>query len=210
MKPVSSVFARAVAVFAVSFAGLATPVLAQDSARIEQHGEGFQATIEQISTAGNNHAAVYQGSGWYTGYGNQASVMQRNVSGSQVEMFQSGSGNNYRVAQYDGWNLSARVNVESSWNGESGGNDNQIMIEQSGYDSLASVEQKNSAYSRAEIWQNGMGWNGGGGNRAEIIQLGINNQASIQQSGSNFSASIVQQSQGGYGNTAMIRQGMGY
>lgn len=206
MKRVSSVLAYAIS--AVSFAALATPALAQDSAKIEQFGEGSQATIEQISTSGNNSAALYQGMGWYSGYGNQAYLMQRNVDGSQVEVFQSGSGNFYQVSQYDGSNLSARINVESSWYGEyGGGNDNQVLIEQSGYDSLASVEQTDSAYSRAEIWQNGMGWGGGGGNRADILQRGTNNQASIQQFGSNFSASIVQYGHGnGYGNSATIRQ----
>jgi len=183
--------------------------MAQDSAKITQYGEGHNATIEQVATGGTNSAAVYQGAGWYGGYGNQATLMQRGVDGSQIEVHQSGGGNYYQVAQYDGRNLAARVNVESSWYGDFGGNSNQVTIEQSGFDSLASVEQGNSSYSRAEIMQNG-GWSWGGGNRAEIVQSGANNQASIQQSGSNFSASIVQGSQGygyGNGNVATIRQG---
>lgn len=204
MKPVSSMFACA-----VILACAASPVLAQDSAQIAQFGEGHHALIEQVSTAGNNSATIYQGTGWYSGYGNQASVMQRNVDSSQVEVHQAGGGNNVMVAQYDGWNLTAHVNVESGWRGELGGYDNSVMIEQTGFDSFASVDQGSSAYSRAEIRQSGMGWGDGSGNRAEILQSGANNQASIQQSGSNFNAMIVQGNPGygnSYGNSAFIRQ----
>lgn len=211
MKHLSSVLACALA-----FA--AAPALATDSAKIAQGGTGNNATIEQIGTAGNNHAAVHQGEGWYGGSGNSAHLTQHGVDNSRIDVMQSGYNNQHSVHQYGGSNLQASVNVNSGMYGDMGGEGNSVSIFQSGWNALASVEQNGSYYSRAEISQHGYDgqnmadvWQQGSSNQGMVYQYGGNNQASIQQSGDNLSASITQQSNGygygyGYANSAAIRQ----
>jgi hypothetical protein len=212
MKQFSSILACALAFAAASAS-------AQDSAKIAQGGVGNSAMIEQVATAGNNSASVNQGDNWYgNGSGNSAQLMQYAVGNSQIEVYQSGYNNQHTVYQSDGYNLQARVNVNSSYYGGGFGEGNSVMIQQSGSDAMASVEQGSSAYSRAEIWQ--QGW--GGQSMADVVQSGYGNMASVQQmgggqasiyqSGSNQNASIMQRSDNygygyGYGNSATIRQG---
>jgi hypothetical protein len=212
MKHVSSIVACALALAAASSS-------AQDSAKIAQGGLANSAMIEQVSTAGNNTASVNQGEGWYGGGGgNSAQLMQRGVGNSQIEVYQSGYNNQHMVYQSDGFNLQARINVNSSFYGDGRSEGNSVMIEQSGYDAVAQVEQGGSSYSRADIRQHS--WGGpsmaditqsGYGNMASVQQMG-GGQASIYQSGSNLNASIMQRSDHygygyGNGNNATIRQG---
>lgn len=200
---------------ACALAAAAGSASASDSAKITQGGVANTALIEQVSTAGNNSATVVQGEGWYSGSGNMAQLVQQGVGNSQIEVYQSGYANQHMVWQSDGYNLNARINVNSAYYGGDFGEGNTVMIDQSGSDAHAWVEQGNSSYSRAEIWQQGWGgqkfadiFQSGSGNMASVQQMG-SGQATILQAGSNLSASIVQRSDsyGGYGNSAMIRQG---
>jgi len=211
---------QAPSILACALAFAAASASAQDSAKIAQGGVGNSAMIEQVSTAGNNTASVNQGDNWYGGggTGNSAQLMQYGVSNSQIEVNQSGNNNQHSVYQNDGYNLQARVNVNGAYYGGGFGEGNSVMIQQSGSDAMASVEQGGSSYSRAEIWQ--QGW--GGQSMADVVQSGYGNlasvqqmgggQASVYQSGSNQNASIMQRSDNygygyGYGNSATIRQG---
>lgn len=199
---------------ACALAAAAGPVAANDSAKIAQGGVANTALIEQVVSAGNNSATVTQGEGWYSGSGNYAQLVQQGVGNSQIEVFQSGYANEHLVWQHDGYNLNARVNIDSAYYGGGFGEGNTVMIEQSGTDAHAWVEQGNSTYSRAEIWQQGWGgqkfadiFQSGSGNMASVQQMG-SGQATILQSGSNLNATITQRSDSyGYGNSAMIRQG---
>jgi hypothetical protein len=195
MKHVSTL-----AACAIGLAFAASPAWAQDMATIYQEaGSGNTASIEQIGSLGGNTAVVQQGAGWGGG-GNSTQVLQQGVEGSRVEVHQGGSMNQYTVTQLDGRNLEATVNMNAAWWGDSGGHSNFVLIEQSGFDSRATVEQGDSMNSQAEIRQ--MGW--GGQNVADIVSYGENNRASIQQAGGNQLASIQQM--GGFGNVATIRQ----
>ncbi|MFC5459565.1 hypothetical protein [Massilia niabensis] len=196
----------------------AAPALANDTAKIAQGGTGNTVMIEQIATAGNNHASVRQGEGWYSGSGNHAQLTQRGVDNSRIDVVQSGFNNQHMVHQFDGTNLQANVNVNSGQYGNGGGEGNMVDIRQSGSNAHAWVEQSTSMYGRAEIWQSGWGGStyadinqSGHANQARIEQMGGDNQASVYQSGSNLNASIIQNSSGyhggGYGNNATIRQG---
>jgi hypothetical protein len=212
MKRVSSFLACA-----IGCAFLAAPAWADnDNAVINQTSDsgGNGVFIEQIMNYGGNSAVVNQvGDPYSYGSGNnQVNLMQQAVAGSSVEVYQGGQGNDFRISQFNGYNLHAIVNADS-WYGDVGGEFNTLQIEQSGFDSLARVQQSGSAYSQANIRQNG--W-GGGQNIAEIMQSGYGNQATIEQAGSNLTASIQQmggsfnasivQTGGSYGNVAMIRQ----
>lgn len=195
----------------------AAPAWADDTARVTQGGASNSVMIEQIATAGNNHASVTQGEGWYSGSGNHAQLTQYGVDNSRIDVVQSGFNNQYMVRQSDGSNLQALVNVNAGYYGDMVGEGNMVEIHQSGTNAYAWVEQGNSSYSRATIWQSGWGGQSmadinqsGSNNQASIDQVGGGNQASVQQSGNNLQASIMQNSNGGYygyGNNATIRQG---
>jgi hypothetical protein len=198
MKHLSSFAACAIA---LAFA--AAPAWAQDSAFITQvESAGNTAVIEQIASSGNNYATIEQTPSWYNGGGNTARLLQQGVGNSTAWIQQSGQMNDYTIQQRDGWGLQANINSGTMGYNEPGGEYNTVLIDQSGFDSGAWVNQAGyGSYNRAEIVQGG-----GGQNQANIWQSYTSNSvASIFQAGSNLQAGIQQG--GGGGNVATIRQG---
>lgn len=201
MKHTSFVAACAVAV-------AASPAWAQvaDSAFITQiEATGNMAVIQQVESQGNNYATIDQIQSGYYGYGggNRAQVQQTGVGDSQVRVNQSGQGNDYTVTQSYGRNLAAFVDTQAYWDGGAGGAYNTVLIQQSGVDSTAFVDNAfGSNNNRAEVMQQGFG----GQNQASIAQYGTSgNQASVYQAGGNLTGVIIQS--GGGANMAAIRQG---
>jgi hypothetical protein len=174
---------------AAAFAFAASPAGAQalDSAFITQvESAGNTAVIEQLASQGGNHATIDQvpGAYYYGGGGNAARVLQLGVGDSQVRLNQSGQMNDYTVRQVDGRNLTAQVGTRGFWDGAPSGGFNTVLIEQSGFDSSAWVD-------------NG---SGGSQNRAEVMQRGVQNQADIvQRNGSGNVARVLQE---GVGNSS--------
>lgn len=204
MKSMSSLLACAIGLAIVAAPALSQqtdPWLTQDGAFINQlSGTENIATIEQVASQGGNIVEIYQGEHDTGGNGNAARVFQQNVGQSIAYLHQGGYQNESTIMQHDGAHLEARVNVDSGWNGDSDGQANIALVDQSGFDSLARIEQGHSSFSQAEIRQ------AGSSNGAEILQFGNSNHAAIAQSGSFLSAAIRQEP-GSYGNTATIRQG---
>lgn len=199
-----SLVAACTAVFAVA----AAPAWAQvaDSAFITQiEAAGNMAAIQQVESQGNNYATIDQIQNGYYGYGgsNRAQVQQQGVGDSQARISQSGQGNDYTVMQSYGRNLAAFVNTQTYWDGGTGGEYNTIMIQQTGVDSTAFVDNGyGSNNNRADVWQQGFG----GQNQASITQYGTSgSQASVYQAGGNLTGVIIQS--GGGANMATIRQG---
>jgi hypothetical protein len=198
MKPVTSIAACAAA---LAFA--ACPAGAQnfDTAFITQvEAVGNTAVIEQVASQGGNYATIDQIPGPYYGSGNTARVLQLGVGDSQVRLNQSGQMNDYTVRQVDGRNLTAFVDTGSYWDGALGGEFNTVLIEQSGFNSSARVDNGfGSHHNRAEVMQQGFQ------NQANIAQYSTGGSlASVYQAGSNLTGVITQS--GGYGNSATIRQ----
>lgn len=199
MKHLSSFVACAIA---FAFA-IAVPAGAQDSAFIQQvESSASTATIEQMASLGNNYATIDQVPGAYGGgNGNEARVWQNNVGDADARIYQSGDMNSYSIWQSNGQGLRAGINVFSADMGDSGGQSNNVRIDQSGIDSGAWVDVAGySSFNQAEIMQSGAY------NQAGIHQLySSGNNASISQAGYGQQAAIDQR--GGGSNVAIIRQG---
>jgi len=193
---------------AAAFVVVASPARAQvaDSAFITQvEAAGNMAIIQQVESQGNNYATIDQIQNGYYGYGvgNRAQVQQTGVGDSQVRVSQSGQGNDYTVTQSYGRNLAAFVDTQASSDGGAGGDYNTVLIQQSGVDSTAFVDNGfGSNNNHADVTQQGFG----GQNQASIVQYGTSgSQASVYQAGGNLTGVIIQS--GGGANMATIRQG---
>lgn len=182
---------------ALAFAAL--PAWAGDGATITQfYGSANVVAVEQIATGGNNAVQVFQNEYGYEGNGNLVQVTQLGVDASRADIHQSGNGNQYTIRQTGGANLQVSVNADY-WLGDTNGDYNTILVDQSGFDSSVRVNQLFGSNNHIDILQQG------GANVAEVVQAGDGHQASIWQSGTNLQALIEQR--GGYGNVATIRQG---
>jgi hypothetical protein len=170
-------------------------------------GEGSQASIEQIGTL--NSAEVYQvhssqpglasAAIYQTGSSNSAHVEQQESLGelsATATVRQEGSGNQLDARQI--W-VGNELNVVSV------GQDNTVMIDQSGF-STASVQQSGIA-NRAQLEQLSFGIGGG---FAVVEQEGTANQADIYQTSGRYPAGDVFLQQVGTDNIAQIRASDGY
>lgn len=192
---------HALLTISVSFAFAASPALAQDTVQINQHGSGGAVVIDQIASGGSNTVSVNQHEGWG---GSHVEVMQSQVTQSSATVFQSGN-NQVNVFQHDGANLTAEVNSHGQYYDPYGGygyggEQNYVMIDQSGFGAWARVDQAGgTSFNQATVTQSSQG-----GLMAEVFQHGSSNQANIFQTGANLNATIVQ---GGSNNQAQINQG---
>jgi trimeric autotransporter adhesin len=165
-------------------------------ALVYQWGDANSSAIVQTNST---DVQVNNVQNW--GNSNVTTTYQDNVNVGRISVGQNGNSNSAYINQHSGSNLTAKVNPDEY--GQHGSN-NSVVMDQTGLDALAVVEQGPGSYNQATIVQVGLG----GMNSADITQGGSYSVAYVSQVGSNFTANVVQNlaTPLGTGNTASIFQ----